>query len=114
MGWKPLKIGNGGILCHVDIAPDGTRVCATDSFSAYVWNPSKDQWVQLLTIPTMPNTIKPFNGNGVDDIRIDPQNSNNIWMQWGGNVYRSNDKANTFAELKNQRANVLLTVGIKL
>jgi len=28
--------------------------------------------------------------------------------------YRLYDKANTFAELKNQRANVLLTVGIKL
>ena len=27
--------------------------------------------------------------------------------------YRLADKANTFAELKNQRANVLLTIGIK-
>ena len=37
-----------------------------------------------------------ISGDGVDEIVLDPQNSNTIWMQWGGNLYKSTNKGRAF------------------
>ena len=38
--WQPLRIGGGGFIRGMDIAPDGTYVCNTDTYGAYYWNPT--------------------------------------------------------------------------
>jgi len=50
--WKELKIGAGGYLTGMDIAPDGTMVVRTDTYGAYRWNGT--QWQQLVTSTSMP------------------------------------------------------------
>ena len=47
--WQALKIGAGGWLTGIDIAPDGTMVVRTDTYGAYIWNGT--QWQQLVTRP---------------------------------------------------------------
>ena len=50
--WQELKIGAGGWLTGIDIAPDDTMVVRTDTYGAYVWNGT--QWQQLVTSTSMP------------------------------------------------------------
>lgn len=95
-GWTPLKLGSGGLITGIDIAPDGTRVCRTDSFGAYIWSVGLNQWVQILTSDRMPGGTIAI-GDGIEEIKIDPSNSSNIWMLWEGNLYKSTNKGVTFA-----------------
>lgn len=94
--WKRLKIGNGGLVNRIDIAPDGTMVSGTDSYGCYIWSTARDEWVQLLTTTATPMITVDTVG-GCNEIKIDPSNSSNIWMQINGTVYKSTDKARTFA-----------------
>ena len=50
--WQTLKVGAGGFVRGLDIAPDGTMVGRTDTNGAYLWNGT--QWVQLVTASSMP------------------------------------------------------------
>ena len=52
MGWQDLKVGGGGFVRGLDIAPDGTMVGRTDTNGAYLWNGTA--WVQLVTASSMP------------------------------------------------------------
>lgn len=102
--WKPLKLGNGGLIIRLDIADDGTMVCSTDSFGSYLWSASQNQWVQLFKATALPASVlaELLNGNtgsltsGPDDIIIDHSNSNNIWLHYRGNIFKSTDKGATF------------------
>ena len=38
-------------------------------------------------------------GGGCDDIKIDPSNSSNIWLSYGGNIYKSTNRGTTFTKL---------------
>ena len=51
--WQPLKVGAGGWLTGIDIAPDDTMVVRTDTYGAYIWNGT--QWQQLVTSTSMPS-----------------------------------------------------------
>ena len=95
-GWHPLLIGNGGLLTGVDVAPDGTKVVRTDSYGAYVWDDPSDKWFPILSQTVMSTgTWDGTLGDGVEEIVIDPQNSNTIWMLWTGYLYKSIDKGRT-------------------
>ena len=50
--WQTLKVGGGGFVRGLDIAPDGTMVGRTDTNGAYLWNGT--QWEQLVTSSSMP------------------------------------------------------------
>ena len=50
--WQTLKVGAGGWLTGIDIAPDDTMVVRTDTYGAYIWNGT--QWQQLVTSTSMP------------------------------------------------------------
>jgi photosystem II stability/assembly factor-like uncharacterized protein len=95
--WKELKIGAGGWLTGIDIAPDNTMVVRTDTYGAYIWNGT--QWQQLVTAASMPAAdVGPGSGEGVYEIRIAPSNTNILYMEYLGNVYRSNDKGTTWTK----------------
>ena len=93
--WKELKIGPGGYLTGIDIAPDDTMVVRTDTYGAYIWNGS--QWQQLVTSTSMPSAIGATQ-DGVYEVRIAPSNTNILYMEYLGNVYRSTDKGATWTK----------------
>jgi hypothetical protein len=97
-GWNDLKIGNGGITTHFDSASDGTQVVSTDSFGGYIWDATANKWQQIMTYDRMPAGVDSAGfpiGSGFDTIVIDQNNTNNIWLQWKGNVYKSTNKCAT-------------------
>ena len=95
--WLPLRIGAGGYLTGIDIAPDDTMVVRTDTYGAYIWNGS--EWQQLVTSLSMPAAnVDTGNAEGVYEIRIAPSNTNILYMEYLGQVYRSSDKGATWTD----------------
>ena len=92
--WQELKIGAGGWLTGMDIAPDDTMVVRTDTYGAYIWNGS--QWQQLVTSTSMPAGTT--GAQGVYEIQIAASDTNILYMEYLGNVYRSNDKGTTWTQ----------------
>jgi hypothetical protein len=95
--WQPLRIGAGGWLVGMDIAPDGTKVVRADTYGAYLWDGT--QWRQLVTSSSMPAAdVIVDNASGVYEIRIAPSNSSRFYMMYNGSVYRSDNKGNTWSK----------------
>ena len=94
--WLPLKVGAGGYLTGIDIAPDNTMVVRTDTYGAYIWNGT--QWQQLVTSTSMPSeNVVPDNSQGVYEIKIAPSNTNILYMTYLGDVYRSDDRGESWS-----------------
>ena len=95
--WQELKIGAGGWLTGIDIAPDDTMVVRTDTYGAYIWNGT--QWQQLVTSTSMPAADATLGtAQGVYEIQIAPSNTNILYMMYDGYVYRSSDKGTTWTK----------------
>jgi hypothetical protein len=95
--WEPLRIGAGGWVTGMDIAPDGTKVVRTDTYGAYVW--SGMEWKQLVTAASMPSADARVDNNyGVYEIRIAPSNPNRFYMMYGGAVYRSDNRGSSWTK----------------
>ena len=95
--WRPIRIGAGGWLVGLDIAPDGTKVVRTDTYGAYLWDSSKTQWKQLVTTLSMPpEEIGVLRNDGVYEIRIAPSSTNRFYMIYRGILYRSDNKGDTW------------------
>lgn len=95
--WHDLKIGGGGFVTGIDIAPDGTKVIRTDTYGAYLWDGT--QWDQLVSTSSMPSNVLAVDNNaGVYEIRVAPSNSNILYMTYLGNVYRSANKGATWSQ----------------
>lgn len=96
--WKPVKIGAGGFLRGMNIAPDGTKVVRADVFGAYIWD--TDKWRELITTSSMPVAdYRNFAGwtDSPLDVVIAPNNTSRLYMMYDENLYRSNDKGLTWA-----------------
>lgn len=110
-GWRNLRLGAGGLITAIDIAPDGTVACRADVFGAYIYNRSATNpgnagglgvWQQLLTATSLASSSSILkagsDGDGVFEVRIAPSNSNVIYMVWQGYVFVSTDKGMTFTQ----------------
>lgn len=100
--WKPLRIGAGGYLTGLDIAPDGTKVVRCDTAAgAYIWSDTKAQWMPLLTSTSMPAGEWGHEVGaavGVYAIAIAPSNSSRIYIVFNNRLYRSDNKGATFTK----------------
>ena len=97
--WQILRIGGGGYVTGLDISPDGsTRVVRTDTYGAYILEGA--QWRQLVTATSMPPSVSSSGATaqGVYEIRIAPSNSNMIYMNYMGLIFKSTDKGVTFQQ----------------
>ena len=95
--WQPLKVGAGGFVDGIDVAPDGTMVVRTDTNGAYIWNGT--QWQQLVTSTSMPAAfVAPNSGQGVYEIQIAPSNTNIMYMMLDGYVFQSTNKGVTWTQ----------------
>jgi hypothetical protein len=91
-GWKPLKVGAGGLITGIDIARDGTKVIRTDTYGAYVWKPGTSAWDQVVTVNSMPASDAIVqNAQGVYEIAIAPSRTSRFYMYWSGRVYRTDN-----------------------
>ena len=98
--WQTLKVGAGGFVDGIDIAPDGLMVARTDTYGAYIWNGS--EWQQLITSTSMPAAFvsqsSVGNAQGVYEIQIAPSNSNILYMAYEGYVFESSNDGTTWTE----------------
>jgi hypothetical protein len=96
--WQVLKVGAGGAVRGINIAPDGTTVVRTDTNGAYLYNGSS--WTQLATYSSMPNNLvaaqTPGFGAGVYEIQVAPSNTNIMYMALNGYVLKSTNKGTTW------------------
>ena len=93
--WKPLRIGAGGWLTGLDIAPDGTKVVRADTYGAFLWNAAAGEWQQLVTSASIPVEDHFLNYDQIEgawEIRIAPSDSRRLYMVWQGYLYRSTDR----------------------
>ncbi|URD61544.1 Ig-like domain-containing protein [Sphingomonas sp. KRR8] len=90
--WQTLKVGAGGFITGIDVAPDGTMVARTDTYGAYIWNGTG--WTQLVTAASMPSGT--FAAAGVYEIRISASNTNVIYMTMADGLYKSVDRGGTW------------------
>ena len=102
--WQDLKVGGGGYVRGLDLAPDGAMIGRTDTNGAYLWTGS--QWQQLVTSTSMPGAFD-FAGGGVYEIQIAPSNSSIMYMMYDGYVFKSTNKGTTWTQttLAQQSAN---------
>lgn len=83
--WKPLKLGGGGWITGIDIAPNGTMVARTDTFGAYIWNAGTSQWDQLCTAISIESVA------GAYEIRVAPSDTTRLYMLNQGYFFSSSD-----------------------
>ena len=90
--WQRLYVGAGGYLIGMSIANDNTMVVNTDTYGAYLWDPSGSSgasgastgvWQQLVTAASMPPAYVAYaqgQNGGVWDIQVTAANSNVMYM----------------------------------
>ena len=111
--WQTLKVGAGGFVRGIDIAPDGTMVARTDTYGAYLWNGT--QWVQLVTSASMPTAFVAANvdtgntGQGVYEIQIADSNTNILYMMYDGYVFSSANRGTSWTQLTSFNGGVQVT-----
>jgi hypothetical protein len=104
LGWSPLRIGNGGFISGLDIAPDGTMVCRADSSGAFVWDPAglsgRGVWEQMFT-GTRLSPKTDYLGGGVAEVIVAKKSgdSNIIMATWGGYAFKSIDRGLTISKM---------------
>ncbi len=100
--WQTLKVGAGGFVRNLDVAPDGTVVGRTDTYGAYLWNGT--QWVQLVTSTSMPAAFLAANpktattAQGVYEIQIADSNTQIFYMMYDGYVFKSTNQGTTWTQ----------------
>ncbi len=98
--WQVLKVGSGGFVRGLAIAPDGTMVVHTDTNGGYRWSGSS--WVQLVNSSSMPAALIAENpvqfGQGVYEIQIAPSNTSIMYMLFDGYVFRSTNQGTTWTQ----------------
>ena len=114
--WSILKIGAGGNLDGMSISSDNTYVVRTDTYGAYLWNPSATApngvtgaWQQLVTSSSMPAAFSDIShgaaGNGVYEIQIANSNSSIMYMMYVStnayplpfSIWKTTNKGQTWA-----------------
>jgi hypothetical protein len=98
--WQLLKVGAGGFVRNLAIAPDGTMVVHTDTNGAYLWNGSS--WAELVNSSSMPAALIAANpvqlGAGVYEIQTAPSNTSIMYMAFDGYVFRSANQGTTWTQ----------------
>jgi len=90
--WNVLKIGAGGFVTGIDIAPDGTKVIRTDTYGGYVWDAAAATWRQVLTAQSLPTEEAGSDmAGGIYEIAVAPSRSSRLYMLHSGQVFRSDD-----------------------
>jgi hypothetical protein len=88
--WHDLRIGGGGFVTGMAIAPDGTQIARTDTYGGYVW--FETEWIQVLTATSMPAGTFGIGNNdsGLYEFAVCGGNTNVAYMMPAdGFIYKS-------------------------
>src|SRR5262249_47528162 len=100
-GWKPLRIGAGGYVTGLDIAPDGTMAIRCDTYGGYFWGPGGKGRRQNLNKVSNAHTwafAMPQRGSaGLFEIRIAPSSSDIMFMMYANNLFKTTNKGATWS-----------------
>jgi hypothetical protein len=105
--WLTLKIGGGGFVTGISIAPDGTKAIRTDTYGGYVWSPDAGSWQQVMTSNSMPRGAWGLgvNDSGIYEIVVCPSQTTKLYMMpRDGFVYVSTDSGGTWTRTGFPRA----------
>ena len=102
--FEPVRIGAGGFIRGVSIAPDGTKVVKTDTYGAWTFDPAAHDcgfnfgcWRQCVTLASMPARDSGLGLNGgVYAIVVAPSRTNVFYMYFNGRIYLSSDRCATW------------------
>ena len=96
-------------MTGITIAPDGTKICRTDTFNAYIWDERAATWRELLTRMTLPSGDVPHprywgdqsgggrsDGPGCWEATCAPSDTNRIYAVWNAYCYKSTDRGRSF------------------
>src|SRR5882762_7373431 len=93
--FQTLKIGGGGFVTNCDMQPDGTKMCRTDTYGAYLFNSGTGLWQPLVSRTSMPSTdngVDSTNSLGGYEAVIAPTNTSHFYMLLNGYVFSSTNK----------------------
>ena len=100
-----VKIGGGGFLPGVDIAPDGTRAFRSDTNGVYICpagNPcTSSAWIPCFTYDKLvaggdsADANDPNAPSGAWEVAIAPSNSQYVYASWGGKTFVSTNQCAT-------------------
>lgn len=93
--WRTLRLGAGGFIVGLDIAPDGVLVARTDTYGAWIWEQDQEAWRQLVTIDSMPPEDRHEESLASFwplDVAIAPSETSRLYMALGGRIYLSRDR----------------------
>ena len=96
--WQELKIGAGGFLTGIDIAPDDTMVVRTDTYGAYIWNGQPVAAAGYFNKHACCDCGARLSDRASTKSRSRPSNTNILYMEYLGDVYRSTDKGTTWTK----------------
>src|SRR5579863_1827802 len=82
-GWDQLKIGGGGFVTRIEIAPDGTQVARSDTAGPWVRSSYSQSWTPVVSFPGVrggfpdaaPGAYAP-----ACEISIAPSNTQHLYM----------------------------------
>ena len=102
--FAPVRIGAGGFVRGLSIAPDGTKVVKTDTYGAWTFDPAAHEcganagcWRQCVTMASMPASDRGLGLNaGVYEIVVAPNRTNVFYMYFNGRIYVSADRCATW------------------
>lgn len=98
-GWRTLRIGAGGFIVGLDMAPDGSLVVRTDTYGAWIWEPDAEAWRPLITIETMPPEDRHEDSAATSwplDVVFAPSRTDRLYMGLDGWVYRTDDRGRSW------------------
>ncbi len=98
-------------MTGISIAPDGTKICRTDTFNAYIWDERANAWRELMTRMTLPSGDVPHprywgeqsgggrsDGPGCWEAICAPSDTNRIYAIWNAFCYKSTDRGRSFTK----------------
>lgn len=97
-GWKPLRVGGGGLVIGFDAMSDGTLVARCDVMGAYLFNRTTKTWQQLITTSSIPALTNLQVSLGCYEIKIAPTNTQTFYMCYDNLVWISTNQGQTWTQ----------------
>lgn len=98
IGWQTLRLGDGGEVQNICFMPDGTAVCRTDTYGAYLLNRTTGLWDQLFSTNSLPSGVYSIGSGGCYEAVVAPSNTQIFYAIFVGCIIKSTNQGVTWSE----------------
>ena len=95
--WNTLRLGAGGEVQNLALYSDGTALCRTDTYGAYILNRSTGLWSQLFSTSSLQSADYTLGGVGCYEMVAAPSNTSTFYSFLHGYLLKSTDKGASWA-----------------